>query len=146
MKDGFMNIKDLHSKQKGTIGELAVAKYLTTMGIPVFTELGDLSRIDLVADIKFRLVKIQVKACITKNGKVDIYSYKTGPNYSFTYNKDDVDVFAIYVLDRDILFFMSVTDVLKQKVMAVRIDKPKNNQKKKINSYEDYLDFFAAIN
>ena len=53
----------LHKKNKGSIGELKVAADLITKGFSVFTELGDNSKVDLIAieNSTYKTYKIQVK-------------------------------------------------------------------------------------
>lgn len=51
----------LHSKEKGNIGEMAVAKDLLRHRWEVFYELGDLSKVDLIIHRKGILLRIQVK-------------------------------------------------------------------------------------
>ena len=38
----------MHTKQSGSLGELKVAADLIARGYAVFTELGDLSKVDLI--------------------------------------------------------------------------------------------------
>lgn len=136
----------LHTKQKGSIGELAIAKYLMTKGYSVFTELGDLSRTDLIALINGSCIKIQVKALMSKNGMVVLSSRKSGPNYSFSYEEKDIDIFAVYVLDKDMIFFISSKELLTNKTcMSFRIDLPKNNQQENIRFLSDYTCFEKAL-
>jgi hypothetical protein len=42
-------VHNLHNKTKGALGEIAVAKDLLAKGYQVFAELGDNSRVDLIA-------------------------------------------------------------------------------------------------
>ena len=65
---------------------------------------------------------------------------------SLSLHTEDVDVFAIYIPQRDVILFLSVDQVLKARGTTVmRVAKPKNNQTKKINWFEDYLDFKRAL-
>lgn len=52
----------MQSKILGTSGELRVAHELYKRGYACFAEMGDTSRIDLIAAIGKRLVRIQVKS------------------------------------------------------------------------------------
>lgn len=138
--------EELHTKRKGIIGELAVAHYLASRDLPVFKELGDLSKIDLITEVNNKLIKIQVKTVTSKKGKVEILTYKAGPNYRFHYEKDDVDVFAVYVLDKDILLFVGNEELFKCKSsMTIRLEKTKNNQRRFVRHYTDYLDFMSIF-
>ena len=136
----------LHSKQLGEIGVLRVAAHLISKGYSVFSELGDLSRVDLIVLVDKRPLKIQVKTRNIKDGIVAVDSRKSGPGYSYRYQPDDVDVFAIYVPQRDLILFLNVEEVLKAKgVMVIRMHKTKNNQHKGVNWYENYTDFERVL-
>lgn len=137
----------MHSKIKGNIGEFAVAKHLAEKGYSVFREIGDLSKIDLIAEKDSKLIRIQVKAITEKNGKIDVYSKKSGPNYSFSYKEDMVDVFAIYVLNHNFVFFVSSKDVCAQAaILSFRLlSKPKRINQYGYRMVSDYLDFERAL-
>jgi hypothetical protein len=78
----------MHSKTKGSIGQLTIAADLLSKGYEVFTELGDNSKIDLIAVSKdYDLIKIQVKCLTPVNGSVKLSCIKSGPNYSFRYER-----------------------------------------------------------
>lgn len=136
----------MHNKQKGNIGEAATALFLLKKGYPVFTELGDLSRVDLLTIINDKCYKIQVKnaARETNNGSFTFSTFKSGPNYSYRYKKEDVDIFAVYISSIDELIFIGWND-LKGDTLNIRFKKSLNNQNKNINWYEDYKDFDRFI-
>ena len=138
----------MHSKVKGTIGHLTIATELVKLGCEVFTELGDNSKVDLIALYKTKPIKIQVKAYTSDdNGSnVKIYSTKSGPNYNFKYSEDDVDIFAVYVLDTNDIFYVPSKELcLQNKLMCVRLKETKNGQKNKIRMIDDYKDFFSIV-
>ena len=136
----------MHSKQKGILGELKIAAHLAKLEIPVFSELGDLSRVDLIALINNKPIKIQVKACTSEDNKVHVYSRKSGPNYKFNYSLKDVDIFAVYVLDKDICFFVKSSEIVANKAnVSFRLEATKNNQVRGVRYIEDYRDIFKAI-
>lgn len=87
----------MHSKMKGNIAQSSVVLVLQKNGFNVFSELGDLSRIDLIAEKNGILKKIQIKYCGTGNGTVGFKTYKNGPDgYSYSYSSSDIDWFAVY--------------------------------------------------
>lgn len=135
----------MHAKAKGSLGELLVAAKLIEEGCYVFTELGDLSAVDLIALVDDKPVKIQVKAAMSSKGKVHIRADKAGPNYRFTYTTKMIDVFAILVLDTKQIFFASAIEVLAQNDFTLRLDKPKNGQKSGIRFGKDYAEFRKAL-
>lgn len=135
----------MHSKQKGVIGVWAVAKHLAELNLAVFIELSDLSKTDLIVDVAGKLVKVQVKSVETNDGVCIISLRKSASNYTYHYTVEDVDVFAVYVRDRDAVIFVSSSILLKHKSgFSIRFDDAKNNQKK-IHHYSKFLDFYESI-
>lgn len=110
-------------------------------GYDVFIELGDNSKIDLIAvSSDYDLIKIQVKSYMSKNGSVEISPIKTGPGYKFRYSARHADVYALYVIDEDIVLYISAKELLsKKKSLTIRMTRSKNGQVKGTNSYADYL-------
>lgn len=136
----------LHSKQLGTIGVLRVAAKLMSDGYSVFSELGDLSRVDLIALVNHQPIKIQVKTRRLKNGRITVDSRKSGPGYRYRYTSDDVDVFAIYVPEEDLTLFVSAAQILNAKsTFAIRLSETKNRQRQRVNRFEDLVDFKKAL-
>jgi len=136
----------MHSKEKGNLGELVAMKHLLSCGYPVFTEFGDNSKVDLIALVDNEPVKIQVKTRTSESGKVQIDSRKSGPNYKFRYSLDHVDVFAIYVIDRDVLFFVNAKELLSNRTWTTyRLDPTKNGQKYKVLWVKDRMSFEEAL-
>lgn len=131
----------MHSKRKGNIGQTAVAKKLTQLGFSVFNELGDISKIDLLAEKEGKVIRIQCKAITSKNGAAILNLTKTGPNYKFKYTAEMFDYFAVYVLDRDLVAFISAKEALNNKrTINLRIDTPKNKQLKHLREIKDFLE------
>lgn len=128
----------MHSKLKGSIGELTIARDLQLNGFNVFKELGDLSKIDLIAEKDGKLIKIQVKSLTSKNGVVTLDCKKSGPNYSFRYSSEDVDCFAIYVLDLDLIGYVLSKELLVQTTINLRVSNPKNGQLSGVRFIQDY--------
>lgn len=131
--------KNMHNKIKGTIGEAKILHDLLEKEFRVFTEFGDLSKIDLIAEKDNKLFRFQVKAYHSKNGVVNLERRKRGPNYKFVYQEKDVDIFAVYVLDKDLIFYVSSEDLCSAKTqLSFRIDPPKKKQTKNIRYLKDY--------
>lgn len=136
----------VHAKLKGNIGELAVATDLAKRGFCVFTELGDLSKVDLIAEKHNKLYKVQVKATTINKGKIALNVRKCGPNYKFTYTEAMVDVFAVYILNHGGLFYVPSKEVcVNNTSLTFRVNLPKNKQQKKVRFWEDYRHFPEVI-
>ena len=141
--------KQLHAKDKGTLGQLAVAKELMRRGLPVFMECGDNSKADLIVIRKNRCIRIQVKAYKRSADKntVAIYGTKSGPNYKFTYKQTDFEIFAIYLYEIDEILYVPLREVLlnKSNQITIRFKKSKNNQSKGVRLAENYKSFNRAV-
>jgi len=135
----------VHTKQSGSLGELKVAADLIARGYAVFTELGDLSKVDLIVLVGNQPVKLQVKARTSKHGRVEVSKRKSGPNYQFVYQEGEVDVFAIYVIDKDLCLYVNASDFLMGTTFSIRVDPAKNGQQKKVHPWQAYTDFKRAL-
>ena len=134
---------------KGTLGEIAVCKELIKLGYGVFVEFGSHSKVDLIIlDEEYKTYKIQVKAVYSSNETVEVYSIKSclNPKYNSTYTIEQIDIFAVYVIDKDFVFYVSAKEILKNgKSSKFRLSESKNGQKKFVRYVKDYLDFKKAL-
>ncbi len=119
----------MHPKQKGNIGSTKVILALQRIGANVFVELGDLSKIDLVAEINSQLLRLQVKY-VTKTG--DVYSVplvKSGPGgYNRKYRLNEFDAIAAYLAEDDLVVFIPFVKVGRS--VSVRTTMTKNGRTK----------------
>lgn len=132
----------MNSKEKGNIGHLAVSKKLTQLGLPVFTEIGDSSKVDLITIVNRKPIRIQVKYITPVKDRITVSLTKAGPNYRFKYDDEDFDVFAIYVPITDSVFFIPLKLISKvnEKSFTLRLKPARNNQKKNVHLASDYQD------
>jgi hypothetical protein len=130
----------MHSKLKGNLGEISVAKYLINHQWQVFTELGDLSKVDLIGIKNNLRIFFQVKyITANKTNSLLVASKKSGPNYRFSYNSTDFDILAAYCPDVDSIAFISSKELcLMSAGLTLRLDKPLNNQNTKVKMFKDY--------
>lgn len=135
--------------KKGTLGEIAVCKELLQLGYSVFVEVGSHSKVDLIVlNENYKTYKIQVKTTISRNDIVAVYSTKSclNPKYNSTYRIGQVDVFAVYVIDKDLIFYISAKEILKNsKISKFRLSPSKNGQIKNVRDAKDYLNFKKAL-
>ncbi len=135
--------------KKGSLGEIAVCKNLIQQGYDLFFEFGNHSKVDLVAlDENYNVYKIQIKAVNSIDEAVSVYSIKTclNPKYNSIYKIGQADVFAVYVIDRDIVFYVSADEILKNgKCSKFRLSDSRNGQKKNVRYIKDYLEFEKAL-
>lgn len=134
--------------KKGILGEISVIKNLCEKGYDVFQAVNNSSRVDLIVLHDNVPIKIQVKSTYSKSGVVTAYTRKTclNPEYNYTYSTDDFDVWAIYVIDRDLVCYISSREILANKTMVkLRLMDTKNCQNKRIRYVADYLSFEEAL-
>lgn len=137
----------MDTKRIGNIGEAQVLAALVERQIPVYIPFGDNESADLVAEIKGKLCKIQIKTCsnIKDNGSyaVDLrknknpWSAAEGHDHD-SYSQNEIDYFATYnTITKNICLFDLRT--FNQTSVTLRIEKPLNNMTKNIRYEEDYL-------
>ena len=135
--------------KKGTLGEIAVCKNLHQQGYSLFFGFGNNSKVDLIAlDENYNSYKIQVKAVNSFEDVVSVYSIKTclNPKYNSVYTISQIDVFAVYVIDRDLVFYVSAKEILENgKCSKFRLSASRNGQKKNVRYVNDYLEFEKAL-
>lgn len=137
----------MHSKRKGNIGELKVACELNKLGYSVFSELGDISRIDLIVQVNDSLLKVQVKYITRKDGCYAFSTGKAGPGYRYNYRVSDVDVFALYCAEDDVVAWFLASDLIKEggARVAIKLRSPlfpsRNKQLKGIRSLDNLKSF-----
>jgi hypothetical protein len=137
----------LHSKQLGTLGETKVIADLIAKGYEVFKEVGDNSKTDIIAlDNDYNPWKIQVKCYSIKDGVVSLSRTKSGPGYSFSYERKHADIYAVYIHEIDFICYISAPELMeKRRSFTIRITPAKNSNTKLVNLAENYSDFERAL-
>lgn len=126
----------MHSKRKGNIGQFGLGLELTKLGYSVFTEEGDISKIDIIAEKDGKLIRIQSKGITPKNDCLILELQKCGPNYRFKYETGYFDYFGIWDLEHHKGYLIPV-DVLETHNKAFKI-RLKSNNNHKVNMAENY--------
>ncbi len=133
---------------KGAIGEIAATKEIMRQGHDVFMAVGHASRVDLmVLDTGGRARRVQVKYTTSSNERAALHLRKAclDPRYNYSYSREDADVYALYVEDKDIVLFVSSSEIFAEKEklswMSFRFAPSKNNQTKGCRMASDYLTF-----
>lgn len=130
----------MHSKNKGNIAQSSVVLAPHEQGLNVFAELGDLSRIDLIAELNGCLRKIQVKFDGTDKGYAYVKLQKFGPNgYRYSYSDSDIDWFAVYHQASGKIAWVNIKELRGHTSgVAIRINPCRNSQTKNIRPIDDY--------
>lgn len=133
----------MNTKRLGNIGEIKTISKFVEMQIPVYLAFGDIEKADLVADFNGKLNKIQVKTSETfvdGGFQVDLTSstIRKKLDYKHKYSSDEIDYFAIYNLESDVLLLLPIEEFEGRTAIKINIPyKPSRNQHKAIN-WEDY--------
>jgi hypothetical protein len=104
--------------QKGDLGEIAVCKELMKQGLILFKPISNGSRIDLIAMAPEGILKkIQIKSTSSRDGKAILNLRKNtlNPRYNYHYSLSDVDVFALYIEDKDIVCFVTSSEIFEKR-------------------------------
>ena len=132
---------ELTSKQKGNLTELQCLAAFIEQGCGVSIPYGDNSKYDFIADVKGKLLKIQVKTSSLKDDGAAIkFSCRT-THVNCTgvknerYSVDEIDFFATYWNNQCYLIPVAECSVEK----TLRFIPPKSGQLKGISFAKDYL-------
>jgi len=132
---------NMHSKAKGNIGEAAVALDLMKKGWSVFTEMGDLSYVDLIALKDERIVRLQVKTIWETQDKLTIGTRSMGPGYKYHYTEKDIDVMVGYAADKDVVIYVPIKTIIETGTsVTLRFEPTKNRQTKGVRFVKDFLE------
>lgn len=134
----------MHPKTQGILGEVAVAKNLIYQGYPVFTEIGDLSRVDLIVLVNRISIRLQVKTYAnSSNGTafLTMRKHTLDPRYDYVYEEGDVDIFSLYIVDRDLIVYIASSEATSNR-NSVKFGIGDRKSKRVV---EDYADFLTAV-
>jgi hypothetical protein len=97
---------------------------------------------DRIIDDEGELLKVQIKYSGSKNKEsvmIKLCKTDTNSKRQVPYDKKDVDVFIIYLSERDELYWIPQEDVGEQLSFTLRFEEVKNQQEKGIRMAEEYL-------
>jgi hypothetical protein len=106
----------------------------------------------LIAEFNGKLNKIQVKYCneVEETGAITCKcasSTNHTTNKHYTTYENDVDYFAFYLVPLNRVILVPIEDIGTRKTIAVRTEKPKNNQSDRVTYVDDYsIDKVLHIN
>ncbi len=133
----------MNSKTKGDLSVIKVIGRFMEKGYSVSIPFGDCQKYDLIVDFNTSLKKVQVKTGRIRKGSLLFSVLSTitrakGKIVTANY-VGLVDYFAVFAPENGKVYLIpsSYTDLFKTGV-NLRIDPPKNNQKKKINLAVDF--------
>jgi hypothetical protein len=124
-----------NTKLKGDISELRVAIALTEAGYAVSKPLGENQRYDLVADDGTRLLRVQVKSGLIRDGVVVFNCCSTHGHRRTSLTTrpytGQIDVLAVYCADNGKVYLVPEAELTRSK-SHLRLSPPRNNMVKTI--------------
>lgn len=134
-----------NTKKLGNLTELQCMTYLYGLGYSISIPFGNADKYDLILDINDKLYKIQIKHSslyVDLNGEPDYIKFKctwqshNTTGYSKTkYQANEIDFFATFYNNQ--CYLIPQNECSNEKTL--RIQPPKNGQRKGISFLEDYL-------
>ena len=139
----------MSTKRKGNVGEAKVIADLLEQGIEVTLPFGDNLPFDLIAvGPDLRLWKVQVKFASAHQGVIRIKNWRQSENtqrrYERSYTPAQVDVFAVYCPDTDLVYYVSQREIGQKAAFHLRMTPAKNQQIVGVHWHEDYRSFRDA--
>ncbi|HVY01766.1 MAG TPA: group I intron-associated PD-(D/E)XK endonuclease [Candidatus Nanoarchaeia archaeon] len=130
-----------NKKQLGKEGELRFAAEFIRQGWNIFLPYGEDSEIDLLLQKGAEYKRVQIKSTRSKEGIIH-GRIKSSNNWQIKkYSKEIIDWFGIYDAITKEGYLVPIEKVEGKTEIYLRINKPKNNQKKDIRMASEYKYF-----
>jgi hypothetical protein len=130
-----------HTKEKGDLGVLKAQVDLFEQGFTLLSPMTEHSPFDLVVykNGEFRRIQIKYRK-LDDTGKLDIkfstcWTDRNG-THTRAIDKNEVDLFCIYCPDTDECYYLAPKEF--GNYVCLRVESPKNGQKKNIHFASDY--------
>jgi hypothetical protein len=140
-----------HPKVIGDRTTLAVMAALRLTGFTLLLPFGENTRYDLVIDDGISLARVQCKTGRLRKGAV---RFKACSSYAHHRRKDgsrtrpydgEVDFFAIHCPETDGVYLVPIGDLPVKYQGALRVEKPRNAQRRRIRSAAKYEIGIVAV-
>ena len=104
--------RELTTKRRGELAELAFTYKAATMGFGVAKPYGDSERYDFVLDAGGRFIRVQVKSSTTLlNGLYHINCHRRTNGRAVAYSPSEIDFLVAYIIPEDAWFILPITVV-----------------------------------
>jgi PD-(D/E)XK endonuclease len=132
-----------HPKDIGDRSVLAAILALRLAGYAVLVPFGENTRYDAVIDDGDRLARVQVKTGRLRGGAIrfaacSAYGHHRNPQASRRSYRGQVDYFVVYCPDTGGVYLIPIGAVPVNVQGALRVQAPRNNQRKRIRLASDY--------
>jgi len=124
-----------HPKDVGDRSTLAIMFALQRDGYAISMPFGENTRYDLVIDNGARLRRVQCKTGRLRNGAVEFatcsnYGHHRNPGASRVAYSGQIDDFAVFCPQLGSVYLIPIEDVPTRNVGIIRVDPPRNGQRK----------------
>jgi hypothetical protein len=132
-----------HPKLIGDRTTLAVMLALIDAGLDVSVPFGENCRYDLIIDHGRRLTRVQCKTGRLRDGAVrfataSTYGHLPSPCETRRDYLGEIDEFAVYCPGTGGMYLLPIQDVTTRANAYLRVDPPRNGQRKRIRYARDY--------
>jgi PD-(D/E)XK endonuclease len=132
-----------HPKAKGDRTTLAVMLALREAGFAVSVPFGENTRYDLVIDDGKRLARVQCKTGRLREGAVlfaacSCYGHHRNPDTARRSYEGQIDLFAVHCQQNGRVYVIPIDDIQARVMVTLRVDPPRNGQRRKIRFAADY--------
>ena len=132
-----------HPKGVGDRTTLAVMLALQGAGYEIAVPFGENTRYDLVIDDGVELARVQCKTGRLRSGAVvfataSTYLHHPHPGVSRRVYQGEIDYFGIHCAATDAVYLVPIEDVTTRTSAMLRVERPRNGQRKRIRMAVDY--------
>ena len=132
-----------HPKAIGDRSTLAILTALQAVGCGLYLPFGENTRCDLVIERDGRIGRLQCKTGRLREGAVRFsacsnYGHHQSAKHAQRDYRGDVDYFAVYCLETAGVYLIPMSDLQLTREAALRVDPPRNNQRRRIRLAADY--------
>jgi hypothetical protein len=133
-----------HPKAVGDRSTLAVMLALRDAGYAIAVPFGENVRYDVVIDDGVRLARVQCKTGRLRNGAIRFmtsssYAHHASPKEKSRHYLGQIDSFAVYCPETGGVYLIPIDDVPTTTRALLRVDPPRNGQRKRIRLAADYV-------
>jgi hypothetical protein len=132
-----------HPKRVGDRATLAIMLALEGRGFRVYLPFTENTRCDLITDDGSRLGRVQCKSGRLRHGAIRFnacssYAHHPNPKIAKRDYRGEVDYFAVYCPETSGVYLIPIEDMPVKRQGALRVDPPKNRQRRLIRLASDY--------
>jgi hypothetical protein len=132
-----------HPKDIGDLSTLAIILALKDAGYAVLLPFGENTRYDLAIEADGSLHRVQCKTGRVKRGAISFrtassYYHHPNPRAPRKHYRGQIDFFAVYCPETHGVYLIPIADVCVDASASLRIEPPRNNQRRRIRFAADY--------